>query len=90
MLPEVGSREREDLEQEALDYALAALHRHDGVISEALYETYIHFRERFIEQYGLMDSLPGFGERWREALTDARQLEAHVTQVWATAIAQAF
>lgn len=32
-----------------------------------------------------MDQAPG-GNRWREMLTDARQLEWHVSQVWASTI----
>lgn len=88
MLPEIGTRDRERLEDEALRIGLEALHEHEGSIPDALYQVYMHFRSHFIEEYGLMDQAPG-GDRWREALVDARQLEHYVAQCWATDIVHA-
>lgn len=88
MLPEIGTRDRENLEQEALQIGLQALHEHDGRITDALYAVYMHFRQRFIEERGLMDRAPG-GDTWTETLTDARHLEHYVSQIWATQIVYA-
>lgn len=81
MLPDLGTPEREALEQEALALGLEKLHETDGIIVEALYQVYEHFRERFLDEAG-----PNSNSEFKEALVDARRLEAHVSQCWATAI----
>lgn len=86
MLPEAGSPERAQLEEEALRIGLVALSSEHGNIPNALYEVYEHFPERFIEERGLMDVAPGVGEEWREALTNAHQLEAFVNDTWVITI----
>jgi hypothetical protein len=65
------------------------LREQHGDIATALYETYMHFRGRFIEERGLMDAVPGVGEIWAEALADACALRDHVTQRWADLIVAA-
>lgn len=85
MLPDIGTVEREALEQEALDFGMEKLHESGGILPDTLYEVYEHFRSRFIKERGLLDG--GMtGDAWKDALTDARRLEAHVSQCWATAI----
>ena len=84
MLPEIGTPEREALEQEAHDLAMQFLKEEHGNIPNALYRVYDHFRQKFL-----------FGDRgaWStdpdvtgELMTDARQLEALVADDWAAAI----
>ena len=86
MLPEAGTPERKRLEEEALRIGLAALDAERGIIPRALYRTYEHYRTRYVEERGLMDQRPGGAEEWRDALTDARQLEALVNDTWARLI----
>lgn len=86
MLPEVGSAGRDQLEAEAVRFALGRLHRSGDGLLEALYETYQHYRLRFIGERGLMDVAPGSSPAWTVALADARELEAHVRQTWAETI----
>lgn len=89
LLPEIGSRQRDQLEALAIEVGLAAIHDTDGNIPEALYQVYEHFRAKFLEEYELLDSPPG-GRVWDEALKDARILERHVSECWATAIVHAY
>jgi hypothetical protein len=89
MLPEIGSAQRDQLEAEALDVGLCALQSQRDRIPEALYSVYSHFRMKFIEERGLMDSAPGVGAVWEGALADARRLEAHVSECWARTIDKA-
>ena len=86
MLPAHGTQERDRLEEEAITIGLDALRREELNIPNALYAVHIAFRTRFIEERGLMDAAPGVGAKWEEALTDARTLERHVCQQWATTI----
>lgn len=79
---------RDDLGDEAQAVALTALRDHHDVPS-ALYEVYMHFRERFIAEHGLLDSPPG-GPVWVEALSEARALELSVGASWASAILRSF
>jgi hypothetical protein len=81
---------REKLEAEALDLGLRFLAETDGEIADALYLVYSHYRERFIEERGLMDIAPGQNLEWDLALRDARTLRQHVDQTWACAIVEAF
>jgi hypothetical protein len=86
MLPKNGTRDRDLLEGEAIRIGLDALRREELNIPNALYAVHMAFRTRFIEQRGLMDVAPGVGDKWKEAIADARTLERHVCQQWATAI----
>jgi hypothetical protein len=89
MLPPSGTQAREVLEDQASQIGLASLARGEGDIPGALYTVYVAFRLRFIEERGLMDAAPGAGDQWQQALADARELERHVQQRWASMIAHA-
>jgi hypothetical protein len=89
MLPPSGTQARTLLEDEALQIGLASLARGQGDIPTALYSVYVAFRLRFIDERGLMDAAPGAGDQWHRALADARELERHVQQLWASMIARA-
>lgn len=90
MLPDIGTYDRGRLEEEALQIGIESLNKNDGKITDALYEVYEHFRSRFIEERGLMDAVPSqASEAWSDALTDARRLEHHVSQCWATSVVEA-
>lgn len=89
-LPAPGTRTWEDIEAEALRIGLDALEHEGGNLANALYHVYTTFRERFLEARGLIDSAPGSGDQWHEALDDARVLEHHVSQLWTAAIIAAF
>lgn len=86
MLPAPGSVDRLRLEQEALRIGLIALDAEHGHLPNSMYRVYMAYRTQFLEERGLMDAAPGVGEAWREALTDARQLEAFVNDTWAELI----
>jgi len=77
----------DSLREEALAVGCGALREH-GEIPRALYEVYMQFRLRFIQECGLMDSPPG-GAAWVEALCIARALERAVAADWATTILEA-
>jgi hypothetical protein len=86
MLPSHGTQARGRLEGDAIRIGLDALRREELNIPNALYAVHIAFRTRFVEERGLMDATPGVGSQWREAIGDARTLERHVCQQWATTI----
>jgi len=65
--------------------ALEMLDEEHNVIPNALYRTYMHFRTMFVAERRLARDTTD-PETWREALTDARQLEAFVNDRWADAI----
>ena len=62
------------------------LEESDGEIAGALYLTYSHFRNRFLDERGLMDSAPGDDWEWDEALVDAQEMREYVDKTWATRI----
>lgn len=82
MLPETGTPERAALEQEAHDVAMVFLREEFNNIPNALYRTYMHFRQKFLDAYPEVDSV--------ELLTDARVLEAVVADDWAHSIRERF
>lgn len=86
MLPEAGTPERFALEAEALDVGMTMLSEERGLIGEALYRTYMHFRTKFVTERGLASD----DGRWPDALTDARQLEAYVNDTWSKALRERF
>ena len=90
MFPEPGTPERHELETESLREGQRALQDRGGQIEHALYDVYIHFRMKFVEQYGLMDTAPRSKITWEEALTDAEILREHVRQRWAAAIVASY
>lgn len=66
------------------------LHAENGDIPNALYRVYMHFREKFIEERGLMDVTPGTTIEWLEMRQDAMKLRDHVAQCWGTAIVREY
>lgn len=86
MLPADGSSEWESMQREAISIATEALKQEQGNIPNALYKVYMAFRERFLEERGLMDTAPGGHASSVEALEDARLLEFYVCQQWASII----
>lgn len=82
LLPDIGTAERDLLEEEALRIGLNAIHEEDGRIADALYAVYNHFRTKFLNEATNLD--------FKDALTDARRLEYHVAQCWATDIVNAY
>ena len=76
MLPEAGTIERAALHVEAMQVALAMLDAESNSLAHALYRTHMHFRRRFIDEFG--ETVP-----LHELVTDARQLEAYVNDQWA-------
>lgn len=86
MLPPIGTSQRDALHREALSIAREELKSECGDIPNALYKTYMGFRMRFLEERGLMDSVPGRDASSIEALEDARLLEFYVSQQWVSAI----
>lgn len=81
-LPDARTPERRALEEEALREGQRALQDRKGKIEEALYTVYMHFRAKFIEEYGLMDSAPRSSPLWVEALADAETLREYLRQRW--------
>ena len=90
MLPDCGTHALRLRNREALEVGLAALKDNEGCIPTALYLTYMAFRQRAIEEHNLMDAPPGGTREWADALADARLLERHVSQCWATAILRTY
>jgi len=85
MLPPPGTSSRDALDADAITIAIDALQR-DGNIANALYAVYQAFRLRFLEERGLMDSVPGRCEASCETLADARAIEAGVCSEWRSLI----
>ena len=85
MLPKTGTHERDLLNEEAVLMAEKLLQ--DGEIPLALYNTYMHFRTRFLVERGLADVAPEeVPEEWDSALRDAQALREHVDRTWAAKI----
>lgn len=89
MLPPLGTSERNALHRAATQVALLELRREGGDIANALYKTYMSFRQRFLEERELMDVVPGRDASSIEALEDARLLQFYVCQRWACIIREA-
>jgi hypothetical protein len=86
LLPEQGTRERRELENEALAIALNALDLEHGNIPNALYAVYMTYRTQFIRERSLPMGTANPSAALSDALLDARQLEAFVNDAWAMAI----
>jgi hypothetical protein len=89
-LPPPGTAARESLQHEALRLGVASLRERPGQVACALYLVYDAFRLRFLEQRGLMDSVPGRDANSTDALADARKLEQYVATRWAEALLTIF
>ena len=85
MLPPLGTPARDALDEDAATIGIDALQR-DGNVANALYAVYQAFRVRFLEERELMDIVPGRCEASREALADARAVEAGVCSEWTSLI----
>jgi hypothetical protein len=85
VLPGPGTPERERIDEEALALAEELLRRERGQIPHALYLLYMHFRDRFIEERGLVRA-DHDDARWREALQDAATVADGVMSRWTEAI----
>jgi hypothetical protein len=85
-LPPPGTPARESLHHEALRLGAAALRERPGQVACALYLVYDAFRLRFLEQRGLMDSVPGRDADSADALADARRLEQYVAARWSETV----
>lgn len=91
MLPEIGTAERDQLEAEAIDFGLSLLHDEKGDIPNTLYRVYMHFREKFIEERGLLDTTWDMNPlAWDEVRYDANVLRDYVSQCWATAVVREY
>jgi hypothetical protein len=89
-LPPPGTPARESLHHEALQIGVAALRDRPGQVACALYLVYDAFRLRFLEERGLMDSVPGRDANSADALADARRLEQYVAARWSEALLTIF
>lgn len=87
MLPKSGTSERDLLDKEALLMGEKFLDETDGEIAQTLYLTYMHFRTKFLDERGLMDSTPDINPlQWDEALADALAMREYVDKTWAARI----
>lgn len=87
VLPEMDTPERHRLEHEALQVGLLALEEEYGNLPNTMYRIYAAYRTRLLKERGLIDAPPG--EEWQEALTDAKQIQAHVNDSWVRVIREA-
>lgn len=89
-LTDPGTAARDELHRQALRLGLRVLDDQPDRITDALYLVYSAFRYRFLDERGLLDSVPGRDARSIEALKDARALEKYVAECWAEAILNAY
>lgn len=79
------------LRGEVLLVGILMLDKEHGDLARALYRTYLVYRERFLRDRGLMDTIdldaaPRIRREWREARTNARRLQLHLGGRWTSAI----
>lgn len=84
MLPKTGTKQRAALEEEALAIGEGFLRKNAGEIATTLYDTYSHFRLRFLEERGFADGPPDPG--WDDCLRDATILRNFVSTQWAARV----
>jgi hypothetical protein len=85
---------REDatrLRRQVLNVGILMLDEEHRDLTRALHRTYLVYRERFLRDRGLMDTIdqdndPRIRREWREARTNARNLQQHLNGRWTSAI----
>lgn len=87
MLPSPGTRERDLLEKEAVVLGEQLLEKNEGDLAVTLYEVYSHFRTKFLEERGLMDTtIDSARDEWDDALSDAMGMRHFLNQRWSSQI----